>query len=249
MSVEPTAAIGERAGSIATDLLDHSPNTRNTIDIAALRAPATMIGTDPRFVGVLLPVRSDIPWGHKNNHPIFAAASARGLPVALHAWGRPGQAPTANGFASTYLEQYLGSQVVAQSQLINLVCEGAFERFPELRVILIECGFAWLAPLLWRFDKDWKGIWREVPWVKRRPSEYVYEHVRASTAPAHLPGEARGLRRLLEMIDAGGFLVYASNYPHEHGAGPATLLDEMDPEAREAVLYGNAAAKFGLHEN
>ncbi|MGZ4239405.1 MAG: hypothetical protein ACXVR2_06015 [Solirubrobacteraceae bacterium] len=133
MSVEPTAAIGERAGSIATDLLDHSPNTRNTIDIAALRAPATMIGTDPRFVGVLLPVRSDIPWGHKNNHPIFAAASARGLPVALHAWGRPGQAPTANGFASTYLEQYLGSQVVAQSQLINLVCEGAFERFPELR--------------------------------------------------------------------------------------------------------------------
>ncbi|MGZ4239406.1 MAG: amidohydrolase family protein [Solirubrobacteraceae bacterium] len=116
-------------------------------------------------------------------------------------------------------------------------------------MILIECGFAWLAPLLWRFDKDWKGIWREVPWVKRRPSEYVYEHVRASTAPAHLPGEARGLRRLLEMIDAGGFLVYASNYPHEHGAGPATLLDEMDPEAREAVLYGNAAAKFGLHEN
>ena len=203
-------------------------------------------GEDPRFVAVLLPVRSDIPWAHKNNHAIFGAASARGLPVALHAWGRPGQAPTANGFASTYLEQYLGNQVVAQSQLINLVSEGVFERFPELRVILLECGFAWLAPLLWRFDKDWKGIWREVPWVKRRPSEYVYEHVRASTAPAHLPGEERGLRRLLEMIDAGGFLAYASDYPHDHGAGPAALLDEMNPEGREAVLYGNAAALYGL---
>ena len=204
---------------------------------------------DPRFVAVLLPVRSDIPWAHRSNHEIFAAASARGLPVALHAWGRPGQAPTANGFASTYLEQYLGNQVVAQSQLINLVSEGVFERFPELRVVLIECGFAWLAPLLWRFDKDWKGIWREVPWVKRPPSEYVYEHVRSSTAPAHLPGEARGLRRLLEMIDAGGFLVYASDYPHDHGAGPAALLAEMDLDAREAVLCGNAAAMFGLHEN
>src|SRR5262249_54691412 len=53
---------------------------------------------DPRFVAVLLPVRSDMPWAHKNNHAIFAAASAHGLPVAFHAWGRPGQAPTANGF-------------------------------------------------------------------------------------------------------------------------------------------------------
>jgi uncharacterized protein len=203
-------------------------------------------GEDRRFVAVLLPVRSDIPWAHKNNHAIFAAASARGLPVALHAWGRPGQAPTANGFASTYLEQYLGNQVVAQSQLISLVCEGVFECFPELRVILLECGFAWLAPLLWRFDKDWKGIWREVPWVKRRPSEYVYEHVRASTAPAHLPGEQRGLGRLLEMTDAAGFLAYASDYPHDHGAGVAALIDEMDPDGRDAVLYGNAASLYGL---
>jgi predicted TIM-barrel fold metal-dependent hydrolase len=203
-------------------------------------------GEDPRFVAVLLPVRSDIPWAHKNNHAIFGAASARRLPVALHAWGRPGQAPTANGFASTYLEQYLGNQVVAQSQLINLVCEGVFERYPQLRVILLECGFAWLAPLLWRFDKDWKGIWREVPWVKRRPSEYVYQHLRASTAPAHLPDEERGLRRLLEMIDAAGFLAYASDYPHDHGAGPAALLDQLDPGGRDAVLYGNAASLYGL---
>ena len=31
-----------------------------------------------------------------------------------------------------------------------------------------------------------------------------------------------------------------------HGAGPAALLDEMNPEGREAVLYGNAAALYGL---
>ena len=35
------------------------------------------VGEDPRFVQVLLPVRSDLPWGHKNNHPIFAAARLR----------------------------------------------------------------------------------------------------------------------------------------------------------------------------
>lgn len=205
-------------------------------------------GEDPRFVQVLLPVRSDIPWGHKNNQGIFAAAAERSLPIGLHAWGRPGSAPTANGFATTYLEQYLGNQEVAQAQLISLVCEGVFERFPDLRVILIECGFAWLPPLLWRFDKDWKGIWRETPWVKRRPSEYVYAHMRASTTPTHVPGEARSLRRLLEMMDGSTFLAYGSDYPHEHGPGPEALLAEMDDAGREAVLHGNAAALYGLTE-
>ena len=60
--------------------------------------------------------------------------------------------------------------------MLSLVSEGVFERFPDLRVVLIECGFAWLPLLLWRFDKDWKGVWREVPWLKHRPSEYVAEH-------------------------------------------------------------------------
>ena len=47
------------------------------------------VGEDPRFVQVLLPVRSDLPWGHKTNHPIFAAARERALQVGLHAWGAP----------------------------------------------------------------------------------------------------------------------------------------------------------------
>ena len=35
------------------------------------------VGEDPRFVQVLLPVRSDLPWGHKTSHPIFAGAAFR----------------------------------------------------------------------------------------------------------------------------------------------------------------------------
>ena len=118
-------------------------------------------------------MRSDLPWGHKNNHAMFAAARAGWLQVGLHAWGRAGKAPTPSGFTTTYLEDYLGNQPIAQAQVLSFVSEGVFERFPDLRVMVTECGFAWLPPLLWRFDKDWKGVWREVPWVKRRPSEYV----------------------------------------------------------------------------
>jgi predicted TIM-barrel fold metal-dependent hydrolase len=236
---------------VADEFLDRDDRLRASIAVSSVSpedavAEIERRGEDPRFVQVLLPVRSDIPWAHKNNHAIFAAAAQRGLPIGLHAWGRPGSAPTPSGFTTTYLEQYVANQAVAQAQLISFVCEGVFERFPELRVVLIECGFAWLAPLLWRFDKDWKGIWREVPWVKQRPSEYVYRHVRASTAPSHVPADEQTVSRLLEMIDAQTFLTYGSDYPHVHGPGPEALLEQMSPDGREAVLHGNAAALYGL---
>ena len=204
------------------------------------------VGEDPRFVQVLLPVRSDLPWGHKNNHPMFAAARSAGLQVGLHAWGRAGKAPTPSGFTTTYHEDYVGNQPIAQAQVLSFVSEGVFERFDDLRVVVSECGFAWLAPLLWRFDKDWKGVWREVPWVKRRPSEYVHEHFRFTTAPAHLPVDPVVLGQLLEMMDVPGTLAYASDYPHDHGDGLSLLLDQLSEDERRRVMWDNAAAVFGL---
>jgi len=206
------------------------------------------VGEDPRFVQVLLPVRTDLPWGHKSNHAMFAAAGSAGLQVGLHAWGRAGKAATPSGFTTTYLEDYLGNQPIAQAQVLSFVSEGVFERFPDLRVIVSECGFAWLAPLLWRFDKDWKGVWREVPWVKRRPSEYVREHFRFTTAPAHLPADPAALDQLLEMMDGPDQLVYASDYPHVHGDGLPALLGRLSGEQRRDVLWATAATLYGLDE-
>jgi uncharacterized protein len=204
------------------------------------------VGEDPRFVQVLLPVRSDLPWGHKNHHAVFAAASELGLRVGLHAWGRAGKAATPSGFTTTYLEDYVANQTIAQAQVLSFVSEGVFERFPDLRVVVIECGFAWLAPLLWRFDKDWKGVWREVPWVKRRPSEYVREHFYFTTAPSHLPSDPAAVGQLLEMMDGAGMLLYASDYPHQHGDGLEGLLDRLSHEQRRAVLRETATNVYGL---
>jgi predicted TIM-barrel fold metal-dependent hydrolase len=171
-----------------------------------------------------------------------------GLHIGLHAWGRAGKAPTPSGFTTTYLEDYLGNQPIAQAQLLSFVSEGVFERFPDLHVVLSECGFAWLAPLLWRFDKDWKGVWREVPWVKRRPSEYVRDHFRFTTAPAHLPRGPEALDQMLEMMDGSDMLVYASDYPHEHGDGLPALLDRLSDEQRRGVISDTAAALYGIRD-
>jgi predicted TIM-barrel fold metal-dependent hydrolase len=121
------------------------------------------VGSDPRFVQVLLPIRVDASWGKKAHHRMYAAALEHGVGISLHAWGALAKAPTASGFTTTYIEDYLSNAAIVQVHLTSLVAEGVFVRFPDLKVVLGECGFAWLPPLVWRMDKDWRGIWPVIP--------------------------------------------------------------------------------------
>jgi hypothetical protein len=237
------------------EFLDRDPRLRGSIVVPSFHPEAAAaeidrLGGDRRFAQVLLPVRSETPWGNVRYRAIHEAASRNRLPITLHAWGPWGMALTATGTATTYYEDYLyNSQVIAPNQVLSLVAEGVFDRYPDLRVCLAELGFAWLPSLLWRFDKDWKALWRETPWVRDKPSAYVREHVRLTTSPTLIPGRvpAGELAQLADMLDAGHMLMYASDYPHDHGDDAAeNLLAVLSAEDREAVLSKNAAAFFDI---
>jgi uncharacterized protein len=220
-----------------------------TLDVEAAVQEIERVGSQAGFVQVLLPIRTDARWGLRRFHELHEAIAAHDLVLGLHAWGRLGLAPTATGFTHSYFEDYLAnSQVIAQAQVMSLVAEGVFDRVPSLRVALLECGFSWLPPMLWRFDKDWKAVWREVPWLKERPSAYVKRHFRATTAPAQLPPDDGQVAQLAEMLDAPEILVFASDHPHVHGHDGALdrLLDAIGADGREAVLRGNAAELYRL---
>jgi uncharacterized protein len=237
------------------EFLDRDERLRGSIVVPAFHPEAAAaeidrLGGDRRFAQVLLPVRSETPWGNVRYRAIHEAASRNRLPITLHAWGGWGMAPTSSGTASTYYEDYLyNSQIIAPNQVLSLVAEGVFDRYPDLRVCLAELGFAWLPSLLWRFDKDWKALWRETPWVRDKPSVYVREHLRATTSPTLIPGRvpARELAQLAEMLDAGHMLMYSSDYPHDHGDDALeNLLAVLTEEDRAAVLSKNAAEFFGI---
>jgi predicted TIM-barrel fold metal-dependent hydrolase len=239
---------------VKAEWLDRDDRLRASIAISMLdpglaAQEIERAAADPRYVQVLMPVRSEAPYGNGRYDPIYAAAAEHGLAIGLHAWGRVGRAPAPGGYTHYYLDDYVSNSQVAQTQLVSLVSEGVFQRFPGLRVAFLECGFAWLPPLLWRFDKDWKAVWREVPWLTEKPSEYVHRHVRMTSEPAHLPADREAIAHVAELARVRALVMFASDHPHAHGGHADALLEVLDEDAREAVLRGNATEFFGFaHE-
>lgn len=205
-------------------------------------------GETERIVGVFLPL-IDRLMGHRFYEPIYTAAVRNDLPIVVHGSGAegmfPGAPPVAGGVPSTYVERYVAMPQIAQASVNSLVFEGTFERFPALRVVFVEWGFSWLAPLLWRMDKAWRGLRMETPWVRRPPSEYVFDHIRFTTEPLDEPADVRHLHAVLEMIEARRTLLFSTDYPHWDNDTPAFVLGKMPADIRDRVAGENARELFG----
>jgi predicted TIM-barrel fold metal-dependent hydrolase len=206
------------------------------------------LGGHPGFVQVYLPVRSEAPYGTRRYAPVFDAAARNNLAVAIGFGGQPPTPPTPSGWPSFYLEEWADMASIFQSQLMSLIVEGVFDRTPSLRVALVESGFTWLPSLLWRWDKEWKGLRRQVPWVRRAPTEYVHEHVRLTVQPWDAPADGRHLLQIIDQLGSDDLLMFSTDYPHWHydtmeeALPPAGLSDALV----QKIMRGNAEAFYGF---
>jgi predicted TIM-barrel fold metal-dependent hydrolase len=206
------------------------------------------VGDRPGIVQIFLPL-TNILMGERHYFPIYAAAAERGLPVSVHPNSADGifakAPPLAGGVYTYYIEWHTALAQVFQAQVISLVCQGVFERFPSLMVVITEGGFAWLPDVMWRLDKDWRSVRDEVPWVKRLPSEYIFDHVRFTTQPFPEPDNAEHLRTLCEIVKADRTLVFSSDYPHWDFDNPLRALNALPTEWSERIKGETARDLYG----
>jgi predicted TIM-barrel fold metal-dependent hydrolase len=203
------------------------------------------VGGHPGMVQVFLPVVSEAPYGHRRYWPIFEAAVKHDLVVSLQFGGSPGNPPTGAGWPSYYLEEYAGMAQVFQTQILNLCIEGVFDHFPTLRIAMIEGGWTWLPSLMWRIDKDWKGLRREVPWNTQAPSEYIRERMKFSLQPLDASPKPEHMQMLIDELGSDDLLMFSTDYPHWQFDTPEEAVPAgLSPELRRKILSENARSFY-----
>lgn len=206
----------------------------------------------PDYVQALMLSRTAEPAGQKRYWPIYRAAAETGIPIGIHAFGFGGYPVSGSGWPSYYIEDMVGHAQSCQTMLTSMVFEGIFERFPGLKIVLIEAGFAWLPALCWRLDKLWDRLRAETPHLRRKPSEYIRDHVWLTSQPMEEP-EVRS--RALDAIGWIGWdrMLFATDYPHWDYDDPAHVLpnDVTERQRRDFflnnawTLYSRGGTKLG----
>lgn len=203
------------------------------------------ISAYPQFVQVTLPARSREPLGRRGFWPIYEAAQRAGLVVGIQAGGISGNPLTPVGWPTYFVEDYVDIPLAFQAQLLSFVAEGVFVDYPELQIATIEGGFAWLPPLMWRFDKDWKGLRREVPWVNEAPSDIMRKHVRMTIAPLDDPETPEYLVDVIDQLLCEEMLMFSTDYPHAHFEDPVESMPQgLSAELQTKILSSNALATY-----
>lgn len=205
-------------------------------------------GEHPYYSQVRINNYIDGLFGEPRYHPVYEAATKHNLPMCVHFGKTSGVSlATPTGFASTYFEIHSLVSLNYASHLTSLIMQGVFEKYPTLKFVFVEGGFSWVLPLLWRMDKAWCHLADEVPWLRRKPSDYVRTNVRFTSQPIEEPDQLRDLFRTYDLIGASDLLMFSSDYPHWDYDSPVQATFRRLPKSmRRNVMHQTATDLYQL---
>jgi len=178
------------------------------------------------------------PWHHPVYDPLWAEIERLGVPLCFHGGGQNDLQPD---FSLGIFDRLLMWHVFAQplgimATTVSLCAGGVLERFPKLRVGLLEGNCAWAPWLLHRLDEhyEWVG-WFEAPDLGMKPSEYFLRSCFLSIEADEEPAKDYVAR----FGDAN--LVFSTDYPHGDSKYPHAVeaFEKLPlPEASKIRIVG-----------
>ena len=192
--------------------------------------------------------------GHPDFDPLWAECQAMGVPVGLHVvareerplaqWWRGQQRELGYG-RSGFMFHFAFLTLSVVAAFTSLLQGGTLERFPRLKVAILESGGGWLAHWLERLDGKYRLLRKYTP-LRMRPSEYFQRQCWISVEPDEATTPA-----MVELLGEDRF-IWASDYPHADASFGVleTLrgrITPLSPEAQRKLLGANAAVLYGLN--
>ena len=175
----------------------------------------------------------------------YGEVQEMGLPLAIHTTARRdyvGKDYHGDDGSMRELDNYWYAVqtlvVPLQIALLNLINRGTFDRFPNLKVVLLESGATWVAYWLERMDERW-DTQKYTCKFKLRPSEYFQRQCWVSFEP-----EEALISHVVRQIGAEKFF-WASDFPHSDGFPGIvdrikSALGPLSEEEQRKILSENA---------
>ena len=201
--------------------------------------------------GFAIPAHVDpsTPYSDPMFDPFWARAQEFGVPLTMHIFtGQTldGGLPKHWGTPGGNLKGYTLAHTTAVNSMIDIICGGVVERFPELKFVISEYETGWVAHTLQRLDHAaYRTPWELADGLTMKPSEYfdrnfwvTFEDDKEGIATR----EAIGVSNLL----------WGNDYPHHDSIWPNTrpILDDIlagvPDEQREAMVWGNVIDLYEL---
>jgi predicted TIM-barrel fold metal-dependent hydrolase len=205
--------------------------------------------------GFVLPFTwSGLPHGHPHHDPLWAAAEELDVPIAIHTGIDPPARDLHRRFDGVTWPEAIPQQIwylqllfpqAVQQAFSTFFQYATFDRFPRLRLVVLESGAGWLGFWMDRMDALAGGALRVTMTLREHPSEYVRRQCWIAVDP-----DEHAVPPIITHVGADRFL-WASDFPHaDHGGD---YLDELrqltaavPAAARAAIEGGNAARLYGL---
>src|ERR1700745_3330485 len=199
---------------IAAEWLGRHSRLRASI-VVPMQAPDLAIeeierrAGDNRFVSILVLAHGETLLGDGHFWPVYQVGEKSGLPLAIHAGSSYRQAPSSVGWPSYRYEYYLAEAQAFQAQILSLIYEGVFLKYPDLKVVLMESGVSWLPAFMWRANKTWRGVRVEVPGVDREPAAIIRDNFRVTMQPFDAPADAKSVEDIIDQMRSHRTFLFA----------------------------------------
>ena len=188
-------------------------------------------------------------YNHPDYEPLWAAAASLNLPLSLHTATRRVQSNSALGERSVQDASRRSTKAFLPAiSMCDMIFSGVFERYPTLRVAIVEFELSWLPYVLTNMDYTYRERNQEA-FVRFKgdtiPSDFVARNVYLS-----FQEDEDGIR----MRDRIGIdrMMWGSDYPHSESTFPRSreVLDEIlegVPEIdRAKIVCHNTAGLYGF---
>jgi uncharacterized protein len=189
------------------------------------------------------------PHAHPDHDVLFAKAQELDVPLGIHPtweppWAFSGRYAFEHVHRQTFWINVTAGDSIRQA-LTSFMQYGTFDKFPRLKLVLLEAGAGWISYWLDRMDAAFGSYAGARVRSKEKPSFYFHRNIWISADP-----DERALPAMVELEGEDKFF-WASDFPHsDHVTNYIEELEEMadklSPSARPKVLGENVAKLYKL---